>query len=96
MILISDGKGRGKPSLLTLTKGKQKSIKKFWKNFADQLTIEINKQNSDDIASLCGLTQADSSFDSTLRTVNVEKTKEGIGLSIKVFIKYFYTITDKR
>lgn len=90
MVLLSDGKGRGKPALLTLTKGKilkfelvKNGFLIFFQNL-DQLTIQVNKQNLDDIASLCGITQTDLSVDSTLRTVNVEKTKEGIGLSIKV------------
>lgn len=36
--------------------------------------------------------QTDSSLDSTLRTVNVEKTKDGIGLSIKVI--YIFCINN--
>lgn len=36
--------------------------------------------------------QTDSSLDSTLRTVNIEKTKDGIGLSIKVI--YIFCINN--
>ncbi|KAI1724340.1 PDZ domain (Also known as DHR or GLGF) domain-containing protein [Ditylenchus destructor] len=69
-VLLSDGVGRGKPARLVLTK--------------DQLTIQLHAlDNDDDALSTCAITQAESNFDSTLRTVNVNKSNEGIGLSIK-------------
>ncbi|KAI1716429.1 PDZ domain (Also known as DHR or GLGF) domain-containing protein [Ditylenchus destructor] len=69
-VLLSDGVGRGKPARLVLTK--------------DQLTIQLHAlDNDDDALSTCAITQAESNFDSTLRTVNVNKSSEGIGLSIK-------------
>jgi len=55
--------------------------------FTDQLTIQIHVSSlQDDASSVGALTQTESNnFDMTLRTVNIPKGKDGLGLSIKVY-----------
>uniref|UniRef100_A0A915CM53 PDZ domain-containing protein n=1 Tax=Ditylenchus dipsaci TaxID=166011 RepID=A0A915CM53_9BILA len=60
--------GKGKPARLILTK--------------DQLTIQLHILDDEDEAN-SAITQAETTFDNTLRTVNVNKSSEGLGLSIK-------------
>lgn len=66
MVLLSDGKGHGKPARLILTK--------------EVLTIQMPTGEEEIPASATGLID---SIDGSVRTVTVEKGKEGLGLSIK-------------
>ncbi|CAD5229347.1 unnamed protein product [Bursaphelenchus okinawaensis] len=73
MAILSDEKGRGKPVRLVLTK--------------EQLLIQSNLGGGDDASSVSGVTSTVETPEATLtkmtRTVNVPKTNEGLGLSIK-------------
>lgn len=64
MVLLSDGKGHGKPARLILTK--------------EVLTIQMPVGEDD--SGTAGLID---SIDGSIRTVIIEKGKEGLGLSIK-------------
>jgi hypothetical protein len=52
--------------------------------FSDQVTIQVHVSNADLVVSTVAITQADSTLELALRTVNVPKAKEGLGFSIKV------------
>lgn len=76
--MLSDEKGRGRPAKLILTK--------------EQLSIQIHGA-SDDASSVNGFVETiDTALGNKTRTVNVPKTKEGLGLSIKVSIPDYLLI----
>lgn len=54
---------------------------KYW--VVDQLTVQVPADMDD--ASVCGITDAFTDA-SPIRTVNVPKSKDGLGLSIKVLL----------
>uniref|UniRef100_A0A7E4V868 PDZ domain-containing protein n=1 Tax=Panagrellus redivivus TaxID=6233 RepID=A0A7E4V868_PANRE len=66
MVLLSDGKGHGKPARLVLTK--------------ELLTIQLQSSDADEPGAV-GVN--DTAIDGSVRTVAIEKGKEGLGLSIK-------------
>lgn len=69
--MLSDEKGRGRPAKLILTK--------------EQLSIQIHGASGDDASSISGFVETlDTALGNKTRVVNVPKTKEGLGLSIKV------------
>ncbi|KAI6180488.1 Gamma-1-syntrophin [Aphelenchoides besseyi] len=70
MVLLSDEKGRGRPAKLVLTK--------------EQLSIQVHAGSGDDASSISGLAEAsETTLSNKPRTVNISKTKDGLGLSIK-------------
>ncbi|KAI6243867.1 Gamma-1-syntrophin [Aphelenchoides fujianensis] len=76
MVLLSDEKGRGRPAKLVLTK--------------EQLSIQVHAGSGDDASSLSGglAETSDSTITNRPRTVNIPKTKEGLGLSIKASVLF--------
>ena len=69
MVLLSDGKGHGKPARLVLTK--------------DILTIQspANEEGGTSVPPASGAVM--DSMDASVRVVSIEKGKDGLGLSIK-------------
>lgn len=60
----------------------------------DQLSVQIYSTNTEVVAVLAS--QNDSTVDLSLRTVNVPKTKDGLGFSIKVCLFLNLCLTTKQ